>query len=202
MLAELGQRLACVVVALGVYAACAATPALATPDWDPSAAIAAYSAALNAHDLPAALALFDDTGSATDIRGRHFEGHAGLTEFLLANGFGQAEARLETERVHIVANRAVWTYSCSCAPGSTEVRMVTNHNKITVFAVVAPPSGPIRRVEPAGLPWRTWLPGLGVLGLGLLGCSVRLGRRRRSDAAPRRGGLLSALALARSGARR
>jgi hypothetical protein len=203
MLARLGRRLAGVVVVLGIYAACAAPPALATPDWDPSAAIDAYSAALNAHDLQAALALFDDNGSATDIHGRHYEGSANLTQFLLANGFAGDDARLVTQKVHIVANRAVWTYSCSCAPGPTEVRMVTNHNRISVFAIIPPPTGPIRRVESPWLRWQTWLLALGLVGFGLLGVGVHVVRRRRRSAASMaRGQLLTALALARSESRR
>jgi hypothetical protein len=47
----------------------------------------------------AALALFDQYGSATDSRGRHYEGQAGLTEFLLASGFNSPDAHIETEFV-------------------------------------------------------------------------------------------------------
>ena len=173
------RPLCAAVALLALYALPLATPARAAPFWDPAGAIAAYSAALNAHDLPGALALFDQYGSATDIRGRHYEGAAALTEFLLASGFGQADAHVQTERVHIVANRAEWTYSCSCAAGLTEVRLVTNQNKISVFAIMPPPSGPIRKAE--GQPM-LWLFAAGLVVLCLLGgIFVRL--RHRADRA-------------------
>jgi hypothetical protein len=193
MLARVGCRLAWALLALALTA----TPAQAAADWDPAAAIAAYSAALNAHDLEAGLALFDEYGSATDVHGRHYEGPASLTEFLVANGFGHPDAYIQTERLHIVANRAVWTYSCSCAPASTEVRMVTNHNKISVFAVQAPPSGPIRPRSVAGPPWLVYGTGLA----GLAGFALHLARRRSAERSPR-GSLLTALAVARQDRRK
>src|SRR5438552_11558796 len=80
---------------------------------DPAAVISAYSAALNAHDPAAALELFDEIGSATDIAGHHFEGREGLNEFLLANGFGTPNVHVATTNIHVVANRAVWTSMCT-----------------------------------------------------------------------------------------
>src|SRR5439155_24530000 len=129
-------------LALVVVVLCCVPPPVAEQECDPTAAVTAYSAALNAHDLTAALALFDANGSATDVRGHNFGGQAGLTQFLLNSGFGSADARIATEHLHVVANRAIWTYNCSCAAGSTEVRLVLNHDKISVFAMIAPPSAP------------------------------------------------------------
>ena len=149
---------------------------------DPSAAISAYSAALNVHDLPAALALFDQYGSATDAAGHHFEGRAGLTEFLLDSGFGSPDARISTENLHVVANRALWTYSCSCATGSTEVRLVMNREKISVFAVMAPRATPQPRVGGGLLPW---LAALGAVLCAVAG-GVGLWRRHTASPAPRR----------------
>jgi hypothetical protein len=171
--------------------------------WDPNAAVSAYSAALNAHDMPAALALFDQYGSATDAAGRHFEGSAGLSEFLLSNGFNNPDARITTEGLHIVANRAVWTYSCSCATRSTEVRLVLNHSKISVFAVVAPPASPPPRT---GVGLLFWLVGLGLVA-GSLGGGLGLWRRRTAAAATTRqdqaqGRLLAALLQSRNQAAR
>ncbi len=173
---------------------------LAEPEWDPTTAIAAYTDAFNRHDLQAALALFDTFGSATDERGQHFEGQAGLTAFLLASGIHRPDARIKTERLHVVANRAVWTVSCSCASGTTEVRLVINRGKISVFAVIPPASGPIRRsgfgIDPGLL--------VGVLVvLGVIGGAFALARRRRvHQAVPERrhpqGSLLLALARARA----
>ena len=82
---------------------------------DPASVVEAYVDALNAHDLAAALALFDQNGSATDAQGRHFEGRDGLTEFLLANGFGAANMRIATTQLQVFGNRALWTYTCSCS---------------------------------------------------------------------------------------
>jgi SnoaL-like domain len=179
--------------ALLLFVLCAAPSTVAAQEWDPAATVSAYSAALNAHDLVAALALFDENASATDKFGHHFEGRAGLTEFLLASGFGSPDARITTDTLLIVANRAIWTYSCSCADGSTEVRLVMmNHNKISVFAMVAQPAPPVRRATAGLLPW---LAGLGLLS-GTLAGSLIL-RRRRSAAPARRAGqgrLLVALA--------
>jgi hypothetical protein len=177
-----------------------ATPGtVAAQEWDPTAAVSAYSAALNAHDMPAALALFDQYGSATDAAGHHFEGSAGLAEFLLGNGFNNPDARITTEGLHIVANRAVWTYSCSCATRSTEVRLVMNHNKISVFAVVAPPAPPQPR-SGAGL--LLWLVGLG-LTAGTLAGGFSLWRRRTAAVTVRQdqaqGRLLAALLQSRQG---
>ena len=129
-----------VAVALGALlcALIAAPLSVGAQVWDPTAAISAYSAALNVHDLPAALALFDQYGSATDAAGHHFEGRQGLTEFLLNSGFGSPDARISTENLHIVGNRAVWTYSCSCATGTTEVRLVMSRvGGIIVIGILA-----------------------------------------------------------------
>lgn len=139
-----GAAVGCLLIGL-----CLGAPAALAEESSPAAAIAAYAAALNTHNLAAALALFDDNGSATDARGRHFEGRAGLTEFLLGSGFGSLDAQVATQGMHIVANRAVWTYTCSCSSGPTEVRLVVNHDKITVFAVQPPPAVPMPRTSAA-----------------------------------------------------
>jgi len=157
---------------------------------DPAAAIAAYSAALNAHDLGAALALFDPNGSATDARGHNFRGRDGLTQFLLDSGFDSPDAHVTTQNVHVIANRAVWTYSCSCAAGSTEVRMVVNRDGISVFAIIAPPAArPEARPQTVLLPW--------VVGLGLvavaLAWALTLVRPKPQPPRPGQGYLLAAL---------
>jgi hypothetical protein len=184
-------------VALGAFlcALSAAPLTVAAQVWDPTVAVSAYSAALNVHDLPAALALFDQYGSATDAAGRHFEGRAGLTEFLLNSGFGSPDARITTEALHVVANRAVWTYSCSCSTGTTEVRLVLNHDKISVFAMMAPRASPQPRAAAGLLPW---LAGLGVVVSALVG-GAALWRGRTASLAlrPAQGRLLTALRQAR-----
>jgi hypothetical protein len=169
---------------------CAAPSTVAAQEWDPAADISAYSAALNAHDLDSALALFDEYGSATDGSGRHFYGRAGLTEFLLGSGFGTPNASISTVALQVVANRAFWTYICSCADGSTEVRLVFNHNKISVFALQGP-SAP--RAQPADAGILRWLVGLGLL-VGALAAGLQFGWPR-GPAAPRpaQGRLLAGL---------
>jgi hypothetical protein len=158
-------------------------------------AVSAYAAALNAHDLPAALALFDQYGSATDAAGRHFEGRAGLTDFLLSNGFGNPTARISTVNLHVVGNRAIWTYTCSCADGQSVARMVMNHDKISVFFIL-PLAAPRTQAGAAAFPW--------LLGLGLVaGLTVGgLSLRRRWSAAPlpirSQGRLLAALRQSRA----
>jgi hypothetical protein len=201
MLATVLRPLAAALALIALSSTLLAIPALADePDWDPSSAVAAYADAFNRHDLNAAVALFDDYGSATDGRGRHFEGTDGLTDFLLASGFEQQGASIKTERLHVVANRAVWTYSCSCSSATTEVRLVTNHNHISVFAVIPPAAGPIQR---SGLDVVPWLFAAGLALLTLLGGGWAFRRHRRAEQAapPRRaaqGQLLLALAAARS----
>jgi hypothetical protein len=171
--------------------------AQSAPVWDPVAAVTAYSTALNAQDLPAALALFDRNGSATDASGHHFEGHGGLTAFLLGSGFSTPATRITTEKLHVAGNRAVWTYTCSCATDPIDVRLVMNRDKISVFYIVAPPAPP--QPQP-GLSWLPWLVGVGLLAVGLAGA---LGLRRRQaaeDLAPPQadqGRLLAALLQAR-----
>jgi SnoaL-like domain len=136
---------------------------------DPASVINAYLAALNAHDAPAALELFDQYGSATDLSGRHFEGRDGLLAFLQTSGFGTPDAQVSTRNLHIVANRAVWTYTCSCVEGPLEARVVTNHGKITVFAVNRPAGYARPGMSPGGRPdLSAWLFGLGVLALGVV----------------------------------
>jgi len=187
----------CAFVLIGL---CSAAPVAAAPDWDPAPAIAAYTAAVNAHDLPAALALFDQYGSATDIRGRHYEGPASLTEFLLATGFSSPDAHIQTVGVHIVGNRAVWTYVCSCQTEPIEVRMVMNQNKISVFAIMPPPAAPLRKAAARPVPWP-----VGIALAGILACvftvvtgTFLVRRRARPAADPEpHGQLLTALALAR-----
>ncbi len=134
---------------------------------DPASVINAYSTALNSHDAAAALDLFDQYGSATDLSGRHFEGHDGLLAFLQTSGFSTPDARVSTDNLHVVANRAVWTYTCSCVDGPLEARVVTNHGKITVFAVNRPAGYPRPFTSAGGRPdVLPWLTGLGVLALG------------------------------------
>jgi SnoaL-like domain len=157
---------------------------------DPTAAIAAYSAALNAHDLGAALALFDPNGSATDARGRNFRGRDGLTQFLLGSGFASPDAHVTTENVHVIANRAVWTYTCSCTASSTEVRMVVNRDGISVFAIIPPPAArPVAGRQTVLLPW---LVGLGVVAAALA-WALTLARPKPLPPRPRQGYLLAAL---------
>jgi SnoaL-like domain len=173
--------------------------AAAQTEWNPAAAVSAYSAALNAHDLASALALFDEYGSATDTSGHHFEGQAGLTEFLMGSGFGSSTSHVTTVSLIVVANRAIWTYSCSCAAASTEVRMVMNHDKISVFAEMAPPAAPPRSPNAGD---RLWLVGLGLVAAALAGGLLFGLRRGRSAAVPRRasqGRLLAALHAWRRG---
>jgi len=170
--------------------------AAAQSGWDPAAAVSAYSAALNAHDLTSALALFDENGSADISSGRHFEGQAGLTEFLLSSGFGNPEARITTQSLIVVANRAIWTYTCSCADGSTDVRIVLNdHNKISVFAIMAPAAQPPRRAD-TGYPWLVSL----ILAAGAVAVGLGLWRGRQAAPAPRasQGRLLAGLVQART----
>jgi len=183
-------------MALCVFVLCAmpSTVAAQETNWDPGGAVAAYTAALNAHDLESALALFDDTGSASDRSGHNYTGRAGLTEFLLGNGFGDPAARITTRSLLVVANRAIWTFSCSCAAGSTDVHMVMIRNKISVFAMVAPPAAPLQRADPGLLPW--------LIGLVLLAGALAggLGTWRGRSVVPARranqGRLLAALAQA------
>lgn len=178
-----------------------AVPATAAAQaaWDPGAAVAAYSAALNAHDLDRALALFDEYGSATDAAGHHFEGRAGLTEFLLAHGFGSPAASVTTEALHIVANRAVWRFTCSCAAGATEVRLVLNHDKISVFAVMAAPAPPVHRADAGILPWMVGCALIATAVAGGLHFGVRRGRSVAAIPRPSQGRLLAALGAYRAG---
>jgi SnoaL-like domain len=178
-----------------LFVLCAAPPSVtAQADWDPGGAVAAYSAALNAHDLASALALFDDYGSASDRSGRNYAGRAGLTEFLLGSGFGNPQAQITTRSLIVVANRAIWTYTCSCAAGPTDVRMVMNHDKISVFDVVAPHPPAFRRADAGALPW---LIGLGLVA-GALAGGLGLRRGRVPAPVPRasQGRLLAGLAQA------
>src|SRR5438132_8138368 len=168
---------------------------------DPASVIDAYSTALNSHDASAALELFDQYGSATDLNGRHFEGHDGLLAFLQASGFDTPEARVSTQNLHVVANRAVWTYTCSCVDGPLEARVVTNHGRITVFAVNRPAGYARPLTSASGRPDVVpWLIGLGVLALGA--AIVRHQRRSRLDRRARvrlsDGRLLAALLEAQS----
>jgi hypothetical protein len=184
----------------------AAVPVTASAQgFDPASTIGAYTAALNNHDVAAALALFDKNGSATDAAGHTYEGRAGLTEFLLDSGFDNPDARIATDHLRVLGNRAMWTYACSCADGLTEVRMVVNQDKISVFYVRRVPTSADAastrlRASPAAtqLAWEPLLVGLG---LGLALAAVVLGlRRRRPPSPPTRssqGNLLASLALSR-----
>jgi hypothetical protein len=172
-------------VALGAFLCALIAPPLTAGAQvlDPWVAVSAYSQALNAHDVQQALALFDQYGSATDSSGRHFEGPDGLTEFLLNSGFGSPDARITTEALHVVGNRAVWTYSCSCASGPTEVRMVLNRDKISVFAVMAPRASPQPRQNAGALPWVAALVVLAGLSVGA--ATMWRNHRHRRELAPR-----------------
>lgn len=189
---RLGAATAALVLCLWVVS----PAAVAAQQWDPTAAVAAYSAALNHHDVSAALALFDQYGSATDAAGHHFEGRAGLTEFLLNSGFRSSDARITTEALRVIGNRAVWTYSCSCGAGSTEVRMVMAKDKISVFAIMEPRTLPQARPNAGVIPW--------LIGLGLLAGAFAgwLGWRTAHPAVVARQGaqgrLLAALLQSRS----
>lgn len=123
---------------LGLLLFLAAPAANAQSADDPAAVVDAFTAAFNAHDLNAALALFDPNGSATDIGGRHFDGRLGLTQFLLDSGFAEPGAHITTTGLQVFGNRALWSYSCSCAADVTNARVVLNHNRIVVFFVTRP----------------------------------------------------------------
>jgi hypothetical protein len=75
------------------------------------------------------------------------------------------------------------------------VRLVLSQDKISVFAVMAPPAVPQPRSSAGGLPW---LAGL-ALAAGALAAVVALVRGRTSNLAPRpaQGRLLAALRQAR-----
>jgi hypothetical protein len=181
----------CVLVSLTL----ALPSTVAAEEAGPAAAIAAYTAALNAHDLPTALALFDQYGSATDIHGRHFEGSAALTEFLAQSGFTNPDAQITTTNLHVVANRAVWMYKCTCNEGATEVRLVINHDRISVFAIQAPPAT-VTRATPTTPPL-TGVVAFLVLALGAGALSAHVLRSRPPASRKTAGQLLIALAAAR-----
>ena len=165
----------------------------AAQEMDPAAVISAYAAAFNAHDAAAALDLFDQFGSATDITGHHFQGREALLAFLLNNGFGDPDAHIATDRVHVVANRAAWVFTCSCADGPIEGRVVTVRGRIVVFGVMRPAAGSsTSRNDVSALPL---VIGLG-LALLLAGAVVRECLAGGPAAPPRRqdGRLLAALA--------
>jgi hypothetical protein len=96
--------------------------------------------------------------------------------------------------LHIVANRAVWTYACSCATGSTEVRLVVNHARISVFAIMAPRATPLPPAR-AGGGLAPWLVGLGGVLLAILvsWLSLRRGPRPARRPSVAQGQLLAAL---------
>jgi hypothetical protein len=183
----------------------AACPAeAAAQGFDPASTIGAYAAALNAHNLAAGLALFDQNGSATDKQGQHFEGRDGLTAFLLESGFGSPNARITTEHLRVLGNRALWTYTCSCATGTTEVRLVVNQDKITVFFMSRPSAASAAAASTTSL---VGAPESGLprwileVGLGVAVLAVVLGlRRRRTPPPPSRpsqGIMLATLAQSR-----
>ena len=181
---------------LAILAVCASSAAAQSDD--PASVVAAYVSALNAHDVAGALALFDQNGSATDGHGRHFEGRAGLTSFLLANGFAAPGSNISTEGLQVVGNRALWTYRCSCATESTDVRVVVNHSKIVVFFMGAP--GPAATSAPptAGpaLVWSALLGAAMLLGVLLLNLYAR-SRLARPAPRPAQGRLLAGLVRSR-----
>lgn len=171
----------------------ASAPGVVAQDSDAAAVISSYALTLNQHNPAAALDLFDEFGSATDVGGRHFEGRDGLRTFLLDSGFAGPDAHIATQGLHVVANRAVWTFVCSCAEGPIEARVVTNQGRIVVFAVVRPAAAPATARNDMGA-------GPGLIGLGLLailaGVLVRQYLQRAPAVPPRRhdGRLLAALA--------
>ena len=172
------------------------TPSAASAQvtFDPAAAVDKYSAALNAQDLPGALALFAQYGSATDVHGRNFSGADGLTGFLLGNGFATPDARITTERLSVVANRAIWTYTCTCAAGATTVHLVlTTDGKISVFGMVRPAAPPAPTRTAKGI--AGWLIAGTVLLTGGLGWVLGPWRKRRAvqRTRPTQGYLLLAL---------
>jgi hypothetical protein len=160
---------------------------------DPASAIDAYVAALNAHDLAAALALFDQNGSATDAHGRHFEGRRGLSEFLLANGFGDADARITTNQLQVFGNRALWTYTCSCADNATDARVVLNHNKIIVFFMDVPGVGADSGAGASGASLALWVMVLALLASVALSVRGGVGRDPVPPPRPAKGRLLAGL---------
>jgi len=161
---------------------------------DPTSVVNAYSTALNAHDLPAALALFDQNGSATDLHGRHFEGRSGLTEFLLANGFGTANARVRTNNLQVFGNRALWSYTCSCGIRATDVRVVLNHNKIVVFFMNPTGTGAAAAATSNTPNVALWLAALALFAAVLL--ALRGVRQPAPPPRPAQGRLLAGLARA------
>lgn len=193
---DLGCWLRRVVIALCV--AWLPVSSAAAQSEDPGALVQAYLAAMNAQDVTGALSLFDEYGSATDIHGRTYEGQAGLTEFLVANGFAAtSNAHVSTDNLIVAGNRAIWTYSCSCTSGQVQVRMVLQHNKISVFAMSPPAPGSAPRAQTSTRV--AWLPVLALVGLLL---ALALGLRSSAPAPTRRpveGRLLLAL---REGLRR
>jgi hypothetical protein len=161
---------------------------------DPASIVDAYSSALNAHDLPAALALFDPNGSATDVHGRHYEGRGGLTEFLLANGFGPT-ARVRTNNLQVVGNRALWTYICTCTVSATDVRVVLSHNKIIVFFMTPTGAGATTRSVASGPSAALWLAALALLvAVLLMGRGAFSVRQPAPPRRPAQGRLLAGLA--------
>jgi hypothetical protein len=167
--------------ALLLLAAATAEP-VAAQGFDPASTVRAYTAALNNHDVAAALALFDRYGSATNAAGRTFDGPDGLRQFLLDSGFGNPDARITTDHLRVVGNRALWTYTCSCDDRPTEVRLVVNQDKITVF-FMSPQSAASLAAARTRLAARSngWpLPTAALLGgLVLVLAIVVLGLRRR-----------------------
>jgi hypothetical protein len=153
-----------------------AAPTALANGWDPAAIVSAYTAALTNGDVDSALALFDDNGSASDLAGRTYSGRDGLRAFLTSNGFG-AHSGLSTDRLVVVANRAIWDYTCSCASRPTEVRIVLNdQDKISVFAMFPSHAPPAR--SGASLP--VWLFGLPLMAAAAAG----LGWRKRVSVPP------------------
>jgi hypothetical protein len=159
---------------------------------DPVSVVEAYVDALNAHDLSAALALFDQNGSATDASGRHFEGRGGLTEFLLANGFGASGARVATNQLQVFGNRALWTYTCSCSAHATDARVVLNHNKIIVFFMNVS-AGSASGGATSGSSLALWVMVLALLAAVALSVRGALSRDRAPPPRPAQGRLLAGL---------
>jgi hypothetical protein len=162
---------------------------------DPGNTVLAYSQALNAHDVAGALALFGEYGSATDVRGHVYQGRAALTQFLLSNGFDGGH--VTTSKLQVVGNRALWTYSCSCAQDPIFVRVVMSQDGINVFAMSADAPPAAAQAKPADSRLVAWLAAIATFTCVL--AAVLLGTRRRhpppAPLRPAQGRLIAGLDL-------
>jgi hypothetical protein len=151
---------------------------------DPGTVVQTYLADLNAHNVSGALALFDQYGSATDVHGRVYQGQTALAEFLLSNGFADPSASISTQHLTVAGNRAIWTYACSCAKVPVTVRVVLQHDKISVFAMTPPAVGSTARAAALDAFAVPWLAGVAVLGL-LLAFAFGMSHEHAEPSQPR-----------------